>query len=253
MKKVALYSRSGRTRRSERSAARSVSRQCRDGDGAADRAPAPAGRSRWRTRGLALRTCTASRRRRPVRARPGLGPCGVYAGACDAHPEGNRRRRPVHAGERPDAVARGQVVRGRAAVSRAGARPHRTTSAEDGYQTEGVGTGVVIVDTGHHPDQPARRQRRRPGAGRVLRRASNPKPSSSACDRSTISRCCRRRSCPTISRPRRCARPTTSRSGDEVIAVGFPFGIGPSVSAGVISGLHREYRSPARQAASSPT
>ena len=32
--------------------------------------------------------------------------------------------------------------------------------------------------------------------------------------------------------------------GDEVIAVGFPFGIGPSVSAGVVSGLRREYRSP---------
>ena len=31
--------------------------------------------------------------------------------------------------------------------------------------------------------------------------------------------------------------------GDEVVAVGYPFGIGPSVSAGVISGLAREYRS----------
>ncbi len=31
--------------------------------------------------------------------------------------------------------------------------------------------------------------------------------------------------------------------GDRVIAVGFPFGIGPSVSAGVVSGLRREYRS----------
>ncbi|MGI8894222.1 MAG: S1C family serine protease [Casimicrobiaceae bacterium] len=31
--------------------------------------------------------------------------------------------------------------------------------------------------------------------------------------------------------------------GDEVIAVGFPFGIGPSVSAGVVSGLRREYQS----------
>ena len=43
--------------------------------------------------------------------------------------------------------------------------------------------------------------------------------------------------------------PATLRStadlavGDEVVAVGFPFGIGPSASAGVISGLRREYRS----------
>jgi len=32
--------------------------------------------------------------------------------------------------------------------------------------------------------------------------------------------------------------------GDRVIAVGFPFGVGPSVSAGVVSGLNREFRSP---------
>jgi S1-C subfamily serine protease len=32
--------------------------------------------------------------------------------------------------------------------------------------------------------------------------------------------------------------------GDTVVAVGFPFGIGPSVSAGVVSGLNREYHSP---------
>jgi S1-C subfamily serine protease len=32
--------------------------------------------------------------------------------------------------------------------------------------------------------------------------------------------------------------------GDEVVAVGFPFGIGPSTSAGVISGLKRSFRAP---------
>jgi len=44
--------------------------------------------------------------------------------------------------------------------------------------------------------------------------------------------------------------PATLRStqglapGDKVIAVGFPFNIGPSVSSGVISGLKRDYHSP---------
>ena len=33
------------------------------------------------------------------------------------------------------------------------------------------------------------------------------------------------------------------RTGDHVIAVGYPFGIGPSASYGVVSGLRREFRS----------
>ncbi len=32
--------------------------------------------------------------------------------------------------------------------------------------------------------------------------------------------------------------------GDHVVAVGFPFGIGPSASAGIVSGLKRAFRSP---------
>jgi S1-C subfamily serine protease len=32
--------------------------------------------------------------------------------------------------------------------------------------------------------------------------------------------------------------------GDQVVAVGFPFGIGPSASAGIVSGLKRAFRSP---------
>ena len=44
--------------------------------------------------------------------------------------------------------------------------------------------------------------------------------------------------------------PATLRStadlavGDDVVAVGFPFGIGPSATAGIVSGLRREYQSP---------
>ena len=37
---------------------------------------------------------------------------------------------------------------------------------------------------------------------------------------------------------------TDLRPGDEVVAVGFPFGIGPSVSSGIVSGLRREHHSP---------
>ena len=37
------------------------------------------------------------------------------------------------------------------------------------------------------------------------------------------------------------------KPGDRVTAVGFPFGIGPSVSHGVVSGLKREFRSPEGQ------
>ncbi|MGE5640176.1 MAG: S1C family serine protease [Clostridia bacterium] len=33
------------------------------------------------------------------------------------------------------------------------------------------------------------------------------------------------------------------RPGDEVVAIGFPFGIGPSATSGVVSGLKREYES----------
>ena len=33
-------------------------------------------------------------------------------------------------------------------------------------------------------------------------------------------------------------------SGDQVMAVGYPFGIGPSASAGVVSGLKRSFKSP---------
>ena len=41
--------------------------------------------------------------------------------------------------------------------------------------------------------------------------------------------------------PATMASSATLNPGDEVVAVGFPFGIGPSVSDGVVSGLHRAF------------
>jgi len=37
------------------------------------------------------------------------------------------------------------------------------------------------------------------------------------------------------------------RPGDQVMAVGYPFGIGPSASSGIVSGLKRSFRSPQGQ------
>ena len=116
-------------------------------------------------------------------------------------------------------------------------------AAEDGEVETGVGTGVVIVDTGiiltnmHvvagadtirvtfadgleatatvtgvHPEHDLA----------VLQAHKIPDDLAAATMRSTAD----------------------LRPGDMVAAVGFPFGIGPSASAGVVSGLKREFESP---------
>ena len=90
------------------------------------------------------------------------------------------------------------------------AEPARTgrNDADDGG-SEGVGTGVVIVDNGiiltnlhvvWRADAHRRRVRRRHGVDGDRHRACGP---------STISRCCRRRRCPTTCPRRRCARRRT--------------------------------------------
>ena len=105
-----------------------------------------------------------------------------------------------------------------------------------------LGTGVVIVDNGTiltnlHVVQGAKKVRVRFANGHeseadmigaqpendlaVLRARSLPDDLEAATMRST----------------------SDLRSGDHVIAVGHPFGIGPSTSYGVVSGLRREFRS----------
>jgi S1-C subfamily serine protease len=113
---------------------------------------------------------------------------------------------------------------------------------KDGHLVEGIGTGVVIVDTGIiltnlHVVAGAERVEVRFHDGfeseatvigarpehdlAVLKAAKIPDDLPAATLRSTAD----------------------LAPGDDVIAIGYPFGIGPSVSAGVVSGLAREYRS----------
>ena len=123
------------------------------------------------------------------------------------------------------------------------ARPKSESTAEPGMQERGVGTGVVIVDNGTiltnlHVVLGAERVKVTFMDGleteaklisvmpehdlAVLRAKVIPDDLPSAVLRST----------------------GDLALGDHVVAVGFPFGIGPTVTAGVISGLGREFRSP---------
>ncbi len=123
-------------------------------------------------------------------------------------------------------------------------QPDNGDGARDGKPMErGVGTGVVIIDNGTiltnlHVVLGARRVRVTFADGlesearlvsvmpehdlAVLRALKIPDDLSSATMRSTAD----------------------LAPGDHVMAIGFPFGIGPSASAGVVSGLKREFRSP---------
>jgi len=241
MKKVALYSRSGRTRPSS---APPPQRVAPSGTATTqpDGAPPQTGRSRFRT--------AVSRYERALLLVGGAlfalvlvwfhavyspAPATLTQKEIDAAVLYTLENVPMpsHAAKSFAAVQRSVVrVRGRTNDQR-----------EDGYQTEGVGTGVVIVDTGiiltnlhvvngadtvsveffDGLESEASVIGARPEHDlAVLQAKKLPDDLQAATLRST----------------------NDLAPGDEVIAVGFPFGIGPSVSSGVISGLHREYRSP---------
>ena len=123
------------------------------------------------------------------------------------------------------------------------ARPKRDSGELPGFEERGVGTGVVIVDNGTiltnlHVVMGAERVRVTFMDGleadakllsvmpehdlAVLRASKIPDDLYAATMRSTAD----------------------LQPGERVLAVGFPFGIGPSASEGVVSGLKREFRSP---------
>jgi S1-C subfamily serine protease len=141
--------------------------------------------------------------------------------------------------EKPATVARGKTKPAPSAPASSSPLP----GEEDDEESRSVGTGVVIIDNGTiltnlHVVQGAKRIEVTFADGHsseavvtgvqpehdlaVLRARSIPDDLQAATMRST----------------------SDLQPGDEVVAVGFPFGIGPSVSAGVVSGLKRDFRSP---------
>lgn len=140
----------------------------------------------------------------------------------------------------PSAVARAAASVAPSVVQVTGWRRHPKTGAEVEH---GVGTGVVIVDKGIiltnlHVVQQAQSVKVRFADGleatasvtgvqaendlAVLQAHKVPDDLQAATLRST----------------------QNLQPGDAVVAIGFPFGIGPSVSAGVVSGLGRRFVSP---------
>jgi S1-C subfamily serine protease len=138
----------------------------------------------------------------------------------------------------PSAAAKAYEI-----VSPSVVRVRRVQQDKDGDTVKGVGTGVVIVDRGviltnlHVVD----------GAERVQVIFADGTESEASVIGTQPENDLAVLQAKTIPDD---LTPATLRStqdlavGDEVIAVGFPFGIGPSASAGVISGLKRAYRSP---------
>ncbi len=130
------------------------------------------------------------------------------------------------------------------AVRRSVVRVHGTGYAkeQEGRAVEGIGSGVVIVDTGIiltnlHVVAGAERIQVEFDDGfetEAMLVGARPEHDLAVLKADKIP----------DDLPAATLRSTSDLAiGDEVIAVGFPFGIGPSVSAGVVSGLRREYHS----------
>ncbi len=249
MKRVTLYSTSERTRK------RSTVPDARQVDTAAPAIPpaieaAPAVR-----RGLGLRIASFCRRHdRPLLAAAGaLLALGLFIGYESMSPQPRvltqqdidaavlhtltNAQIPSHASKAYEAVRRSVV------------RVHGIGREKEkgGHLVEGIGSGVVVVDTGviltnlhvvNGADQiEVQFEDGTQSDATVI--GSRPEHDLAVLQAKKLP----------DDLPAATLRSTADLAvGDEVIAVGFPFGIGPSVSAGVISGLRREYDSKDRPA-----
>jgi len=120
--------------------------------------------------------------------------------------------------------------------------PYDGTEEVEGKGSDSTGTGVVIVDTGIiltnlHVVDGAKRIRVIFADG--MEAAADLIGARPEHDLAVL----KAQSIPDDLEPATMRSTASLRPGEPVVAVGFPFGIGPSASAGVISGLGREYRS----------
>jgi S1-C subfamily serine protease len=150
--------------------------------------------------------------------------------------------RPLQAAQMPSAAQAYEIVRPSVVRVRAFGKAKDKTGEKDKETETNVGTGVVILETGKiltnlhvvagaervgvvfadGSESDARVEGLRPEHDLAVLQAS------------------------VVPDDLKAATMTTTgglRPGDLVVAVGYPFGIGPSVSAGVVSGLRREYYS----------
>jgi S1-C subfamily serine protease len=241
VKKIALYSSSDRTRTTRRAEAVAPA----DSDGAAGSAASTAQRPSARTRWGAFRM-------RHDRLLLLTAFALIVLAIALGHAALTRPPRAVTQDDIDAAVLHtldtvqlpSHAARAYAAVRRSVVRVHGTGYAkeQEGHAMEGIGSGVVIVDSGiiltnlHVVS----------GAGRIqvefedgfeteaIVVGARPEHDLAVLKAEKIP----------DDLPAATLRSTSDLAvGDEVIAVGFPFGIGPSVSAGVVSGLRRQYRS----------
>lgn len=118
--------------------------------------------------------------------------------------------------------------------------PLQGNSALPGYKNTAVGGGVVIDDTGSvltalHVAVAAPRLRV------IFADGTQANVTIAAADKRNDMAVLKPDRIPDDLQPATLASTRDLRPGDDVQAVGFPFGIGPSASAGIVSGLKREF------------
>src|SRR5438552_9800636 len=138
----------------------------------------------------------------------------------------------------PSAAAKAYEI-----VQQSVVRVRRVQQEKEGDTVKGVGTGVVIVDRGiiltnlHVVDGAERVQV-------VFADGTESEASVIGLQPENDLAVLQAKTIPDDLMPATLRSTQDLAVGDQVIAVGFPFGIGPSASAGIISGLKRAYRSP---------